>query len=160
MVNALSVPIFIGQNKYLKRPKWSVTWSLLFMKWRTGHSIFGQQNAPTAQDIMSGGSCFLPFLSLHNRQHLVQLKSSLLDHLTLWPVCSKLKQMAPPEHCQKILFGSNAHLRNNIKIYLRLNSTVCLWTMLNAGSSVTAVARSLRISRQSVYRIKAEVETA
>ena len=70
---------------------------------------------------------FPPFLSLHNRQHLVQLKSSLLDHLTLWPVCSKLKQMAPPEHCQKILFGSNAHLRNNIKIYLRLNSTVYEW---------------------------------
>ncbi|MGY8790359.1 MAG: helix-turn-helix domain-containing protein [Pseudomonadales bacterium] len=32
--------------------------------------------------------------------------------------------------------------------------------MLNAGSSVTAVARSLRMSRQSVYRIKAEVEAA
>ena len=32
--------------------------------------------------------------------------------------------------------------------------------MLNAGSSVTAVARSLKISRQSVYRIKAEVEAA
>ena len=29
--------------------------------------------------------------------------------------------------------------------------------MLNAGSSVTAVARSLSISRQSVYRIKTEV---
>jgi len=29
--------------------------------------------------------------------------------------------------------------------------------MLNAGSSVTSVARSLSISRQSVYRIKAEV---
>ena len=32
--------------------------------------------------------------------------------------------------------------------------------MLDAGSSVTAVARSLNISRQSVYRIKAEVEAA
>ena len=32
--------------------------------------------------------------------------------------------------------------------------------MLDAGSSVTAVARSLNISRQSVYRIKAEVEVA
>ena len=32
--------------------------------------------------------------------------------------------------------------------------------MLDAGSSVTAVARSLKISRQSVYRIKAEVEAA
>jgi DNA invertase Pin-like site-specific DNA recombinase len=30
--------------------------------------------------------------------------------------------------------------------------------MLKAGSSVTAIAKSLRISRQSVYRIKAEVE--
>ncbi|MDC3389184.1 helix-turn-helix domain-containing protein [bacterium] len=32
--------------------------------------------------------------------------------------------------------------------------------MLDAGSSVTAVARSLKISRQSVYRIKAEIEVA
>ena len=32
--------------------------------------------------------------------------------------------------------------------------------MLDAGSSVTAVARSLKISRQSVYRIRAEVEAA
>ena len=32
--------------------------------------------------------------------------------------------------------------------------------MLNAGSTVTAVARSLNISRQSVYRIKTEVEAA
>ena len=32
--------------------------------------------------------------------------------------------------------------------------------MLDAGSSVMAVARSLNISRQSVYRIKAEVEAA
>ena len=32
--------------------------------------------------------------------------------------------------------------------------------MLDSGSSVTAVARSLKISRQSVYRIKAEVEVA
>ena len=30
--------------------------------------------------------------------------------------------------------------------------------LLKAGSSVTAIAKSLRISRQSVYRIKAEVE--
>ena len=29
--------------------------------------------------------------------------------------------------------------------------------MLNAGSSVTAIARALSISRQSVYRIKDEV---
>ena len=29
--------------------------------------------------------------------------------------------------------------------------------MLNAGSSVTAIARALNISRQSIYRIKAEV---
>ena len=29
--------------------------------------------------------------------------------------------------------------------------------MLNAGSSVTAIARALNISRQSVYRIKDEV---
>jgi DNA invertase Pin-like site-specific DNA recombinase len=29
--------------------------------------------------------------------------------------------------------------------------------MLNAGSSVTAIARALNISRQSVYRIKTEV---
>ena len=29
--------------------------------------------------------------------------------------------------------------------------------MLNAGSSVTAIARALNISRQSVYRIKNEV---
>ena len=32
--------------------------------------------------------------------------------------------------------------------------------MLNAGSSVTSVARSLKISRQSVYRIRAEVGAA
>ena len=31
-VNALSAPFFIGQNKYLKRPKYSVPWSLPFMK--------------------------------------------------------------------------------------------------------------------------------
>ena len=29
--------------------------------------------------------------------------------------------------------------------------------MINAGSSVTAIARALSISRQSVYRIKTEV---
>ena len=37
-----------------------------------------------------------------------------------------------------------------ILTYLRSNSVVNLSTMLNAGSSVTSVARSLKISRQSV----------
>jgi len=32
---------------------------------------------------MSGGSSFLPFLSLINRQHLIHLKSSLLVNLAL-----------------------------------------------------------------------------
>ena len=65
------------------------------MKWRTGHPIFGQHSASTIQKIMSGGSSFLPFLSLKNRQHLIQIKSSLLDHLNLWTVCSKLRHMGP-----------------------------------------------------------------
>ena len=66
----------------------------------------------------------------------------------------------PLEHRQKFPSGSNSYLRQNIMIYLRSNSVVSLSTMLNAGSSVTSVARSLKISRQSVYRIKAEVEAA
>ena len=53
------------------------------------------KNASTAQQFMSGGSGFLPCLSLNNRQHLVQLKSSFLDNLTLWLVCSKLRHMGP-----------------------------------------------------------------
>ena len=84
------------------------------------------KNASTAQQFMSGGSGFLPFLSLNNRQHLSQFTPSLLDHLTPWPFAANLGTWDPPEHCQKILFGSNTHLRQNIKIYLRLNSTVCL----------------------------------
>ena len=69
---------------------------------------------------------FPPLLSLNNRQHLSQFTPSLLDHLTPWPFAANLGTWDPPEHCQKILFGSNTHLRQNIKIYLRLNSTVCL----------------------------------
>ena len=67
--------------------------SLLFTKWRTGHSTFGQQNASIAQESMSGGSGFLPVLSLNNRQHLIQPTPSLPHHLTLWTVCGKLIHM-------------------------------------------------------------------
>jgi hypothetical protein len=38
---------------------------------------------------------FPPLLSLNNRQHLSQFTPSLLDHLTPWPVCSKLRHMGP-----------------------------------------------------------------
>ena len=73
---------------------------------------------------------------------------------------SKDSTWDPREYDQRILSGPNSYLRHNIKFYLRPNSTVCLWTMLDASSSVTALARSLKISRQSVYRIRAEVEAA
>ena len=80
--------------------------------------------------------------------------------LTSGPFAANLGTWDPPEHRQKISSGPNPQLRHKIKLYLRPNSEVSLWSMLDAGSSATAVARSLKISRQSVYRIKAEVEAA
>ena len=44
--HALKPESFIGLNNFLQRPKRSILRSLPFMKWRTGHPIFGQQALP------------------------------------------------------------------------------------------------------------------
>ena len=144
----------------LSRPKTYSQVSLPFMKWRTGHPIFGQHSASTIQKIMSGGSSFLPFC--HSKTDNISFKLNLAFWTTLTSglFAANLDTWDPPEHRQKFPSGSNSHLRQNIMIYLGSNSVVSLSNMLNAGSSVTSVARSLKISRQSVYRIKAEIEVA
>ena len=99
-------------------------------------------------------------LFCHSKTDNISFKLNLAFWTTLTSglFAAYLGTWDPPEHRQKFPSGSNSHLRQNIMIYLGSNSVVSLSTMLNAGSSVTSVARSLKISRQSVYRIRAEVE--
>ena len=59
-------------------------------------------------------------------KHQCNLNLALWTTLTSGPFAANLDTWDPPEHHQKIPFGSNSHLRHNIKIYLRLNSTVSL----------------------------------
>ena len=101
-------------------------------------------------------------LFCHSKTDNISFKLNLAFWTTLTSglFAANLGTWDPPEHRQKFPSGSNSHLRQNIIIYLGSNSVVSLSTMLNAGSSVTSVARSLKISRQSVYRIRPEVEAA
>ena len=121
MVNALSVPFFMGKNKYLK---------YLNDLSRGRYFLWSEE-----LDTRSSDNKMLPLLKI---SWVVGAVSSLFCHsttdnisfnlnlafwtaLTSGPFAANLGTWDPPEHPQKNPPGPNSHLRHNLKIYLRLN---------------------------------------